>query len=74
MLTQKDFKAVAEVIDNMKIPEENFEAVSNEYEFGLLHGMALTRDEIGERLADYFATQNPRFDHSRFIKACGLIE
>ena len=25
-------------------------------------------------LADYFATQNPRFDRSRFMRACGLTE
>lgn len=74
MLTKKDFKAVAKIFDSMKIPEENFEAISSEYEFGLLHGMALARDEIGNRLADYFATQNPRFDRERFMQACGLTE
>jgi hypothetical protein len=28
--------------------------------------------DIALRLADYFATQNPRFDYERFMKACGL--
>lgn len=27
---------------------------------------------IAGRLADYFASQNPRFDKARFLRACGF--
>lgn len=27
---------------------------------------------IGLRLADYFASENPRFDRERFLTACGF--
>lgn len=53
MLTQKDFKAVAEIIANAG------------YKW-------LYRKRISNDLADYFATQNPRFDRERFFAACGL--
>jgi len=57
MLTKKDFKAVAIII------ERSFSGdTSTEYELPVLV----------EHLADYFATQNPRFDRERFMKACGL--
>lgn len=29
-------------------------------------------DRISEKLADYFAQDNPRFDRDRFLAACGL--
>ena len=27
---------------------------------------------IAENLADYFATDNPKFDRARFLQACGI--
>lgn len=63
MLTRKDFKAVAEIIAQRK------------------PSFTTSREDIGKMtacrylaidLADYFAAQNPRFDRSRFMQACGL--
>jgi hypothetical protein len=58
MVTPKDFKAVAEMI-------------AEEYR---VYGYPEPRKRFANNLADYFATQNPHFDRSRFMKACGLTE
>lgn len=29
---------------------------------------------IARKMADYFATCNPAFDHARFLVACGVAE
>ena len=31
-------------------------------------------EKIAKAFADYFATQNPRFDRERFMQACELIK
>lgn len=66
MLTGKDFEAVAEIIDKQTdIPSQCYE---DEYD----RGWDEATRRLGERLADYFAGQNPKFDRERFLKACGL--
>ena len=62
MLTKKDFKAVAEIIK--KAQGDGWPG----YDRGYIDGVMRTAID----LADYFATQNPRFDRKRFMKACGL--
>ena len=62
MLTKKDFKAVAEIIEKRKKLNRGTRLTSN----------FLYADDLAGDLADYFATQNPRFDRERFMKACGL--
>jgi hypothetical protein len=63
---EKDFKAVAEIIwnylplDNITAPEVPAWAILKENKV------------VVEKLADYFATQNPRFNRERFMKACRL--
>ena len=64
MLTQKDFKAVAEIIEKRKKLNRGTRRTPN----------FLYADNLAGDLADYFATQNPRFDRERFMKACGLTE
>lgn len=32
------------------------------------------QDTVARRLADYFATDNGRFDRRRFLRACGVEE
>jgi len=68
MLTQKDFKAVADVIANNHTHLDDCDA---DYYQG---GRYDSANSIAGQLADYFATQNPRFDRSRFMQACGLTE
>ena len=63
MLTQEDFKAVAEIIEE----QVDFAKVFSGQSFALRSYRV-----IAENLADYFATQNPRFDRERFMKVCGL--
>lgn len=64
MLTKKDFKAVAKIIKG--IVGNGF--IGEDFDMGWHDSIVLTT----KRLADYFATQNPQFDRSRFMKACGL--
>ncbi len=64
MLTKKDFKAVAEIIANYIDPAC---VCSEELCFDCQQTERIALD-----LARYFATQNPRFDRERFMKACGL--
>ena len=33
---------------------------------------AAVRGSIARRFADFFASQAPRFDRERFLRACGL--
>lgn len=65
MLTKKDFKAVAEII-----------AINHNPHLGIggmwRDGRDSAAESIAEEMADYFATQNPRFDQGKFLKACGL--
>ena len=66
MLTKKDFKTVAEIIWNY-LPMGNITAPEVSAKAILLENKVVV-----EKLADYFATQNPRFDRERFLAACGL--
>jgi len=65
MITKKDFKTVAGIIRD-SLPQDK--TSQNDYLCGKRDALWWVADD----LADYFTTQNPRFDRSRFIKACGL--
>lgn len=60
MVTKKDFKAIAKII---KL--SSFDLVKR---YSIYH--AGFQNDVVDNLADYFKTQNPRFDYDRFIKAC----
>lgn len=62
MLTKKDFKAVAEIINKHTIEHVSYP------------GDEIVKHGFTNELADYFATQNPRFDRERFMQTCGLTE
>ena len=73
MLTKKDFKAVAEIINAAREDDfigENFKSSCEDFDLGWDRACR----GIVPRLADYFTTDNPRFDRSRFMRACGLTE
>ena len=57
------FKVVAKIIKNNR-PQ----SLQNEY----CHGKKDALDYITIELVDYFEQENPRFDRTRFMKACGL--
>lgn len=59
MVTKKDFEAIAEIIKN-KTSHVNPQLL-------FIPTIGLVR-----KLADYFTTQNPRFDRQKFLNACGL--
>ncbi len=58
MVTQKDYVAIAEILR----------------EEWRVYGYPAPHKRLTKQFADYFTTQNPRFDRSRFMKACGLTE
>jgi len=68
MLTKKDFMMIATTIASH---HDTIEACDGDFYEGGRYDAA---NNIAWKLADYFATQNPRFDRSRFMKACGLTE
>ena len=59
MLSIKDYKAIAEIVKKNTV----------------MTGVVMVRvkrvDMVCD-LADYFAADNPLFDRSRFLEACGL--
>lgn len=63
MLYKKDFKAIAEII------KDNTDEICDDNHS---HFMILPRNRVAFELADYLATQNPRFDRQKFLNACGL--
>ena len=65
MLTKKDFKAIAEIIVEQTICPWEDDPFIIKTAKDVAHVYA-------KAFADYFATQNPRFDRERFMKACGL--
>jgi hypothetical protein len=54
MLTKKDFRAIAEIIKEQYNPA-----------YDMFAGK-----EFINKLTDYFAMQNLRFDREKFLKAC----
>ncbi len=59
-MTEKHYKAIAEIID---------------YQITMCMGRYAREkgiEIVAKELADYFVTENPRFDCDKFLKACGL--
>ena len=63
MVTRKDYKAIAKIIENL-CDWKTTHNHPDSYYYGI-------RD-VTEKLADYFATDNPRFSRQKFLNACGL--
>ncbi len=61
MCSRKDYKAIAAEF------KEAYAVAESDSVRTALEGMA-------ERVAGYFALNNPRFDWPRFIEACGVTE
>lgn len=56
-MTKKHFEAIAAILSE----------VHDDYR----HDGAV--DAMASRMADYFKSQNPRFDRDQFLAACGVI-
>ena len=65
MLTKKDFKVIAEIVEDNTTEIDGDCLVYNHYQ-------VIARNALVEELADYFATQNSRFDRQKYLNACGL--
>lgn len=73
-MTKKHFEAIAAII---KARHEVYEdALNNLLAAGFDEGYYSGGDDevstMANRLADYFASENPRFDRDHFLAACGV--
>lgn len=65
MLTKKHYKTIADIIKSQhQKTYPNMPIADNAFN--------IAKSSISQELADYFATQNPRFDRQKFLDACGL--
>ena len=62
MLTRKVFEQVASSVKK-SVDKADATLDTNLYQFAV---------DMASELADYFASDNPRFDRQRFFDACGL--
>lgn len=62
-MTRKDYVAIARILASIRMPE-------SEHQFTRGHEGA--RETIALDFAEHCATDNPRFDRARFLKACGI--
>lgn len=61
-MTKKHYEAIADVLRNCVEAEKN-----------MCNGVCTDKlAYIAEHLAEYFASDNPRFNRERFLKACGV--
>ena len=68
MFTRQHYKAIAAIIKGVaQMHEPVIEA-----EQPIKYGVTVTKRSISEKLADYFAKDNERFDREKFLEACGL--
>ena len=65
-MSKKHYVAIAEIIRQERETVESDDKI--------LCGMENTSRALAWNLANYFASENPRFDTVRFLKACGIEE
>lgn len=61
MMTRRDYEALARIICAMR----------EDYDAPALEAVWLS---MASKIVAHFAHDNPRFDRSRFLKACGFLE
>jgi hypothetical protein len=59
MLTRKDYKTIARIIQTHHAPQDTFPVKTAVW-------------QIAQDLADYMIGDNPRFDYQKFMQACNL--
>lgn len=57
-MTKKHYEAIARIFRGIELDTDGF--IETHYE------------NIVSRLADYFESENPRFDRDKFLSACGV--
>ena len=66
MSTKKDYKAIAEIIKNGSL--QNIKPTDGSAL--VIFAIQKAGSDIAQDLADYFATQNLRFNRQKFLIAC----
>ena len=64
MMTKKHYEAIAAAFNAARYDVKRKEYAQDDLQDGISYA--------AEHLADYLATENPRFDRERFLVACGL--
>jgi hypothetical protein len=59
MLTRKDYKVIAKILEKHHSPQDTFQVKTVVW-------------QIAQDLADYMIGDNPNFDFQKFMKACNL--
>lgn len=68
-MTKKDYELIADAIIGEAFTSYN----PSDEDFDLVDGMDYdTVEQLAGAIADALKRDNPRFDRSRFLKACGL--
>ena len=63
-MTKKHYEAIAAIIASTRNNATLYPSNG--------HARGETLEVTASRLADYFTTDNPRFDRARFLQACGV--
>lgn len=64
-MTKKHFTAIAKIIKDNSTTIEKADGT-------IMH--VLPYSDTINALSDYFESENPQFDHDRFMEACGIID
>ena len=64
MMTRKHFKAIAAILAGKTVHD----SIRTDYDVGY----ACASQDIAKELSDLFEADNPRFDRTRFLAACGM--
>lgn len=66
MFTRQHYKVIAEIV------KEAVGLDGTETDAWIVEHARQCGHQFTDRLADYFAKDNPRFDRAKFLAACGL--
>lgn len=73
-MTRKDYILIAETIRELlaDIDRDGSGAILSDHSSHVLAGERISIHTLAMRLADQLRQDNPRFDRTRFMAACGL--
>lgn len=61
-MTKKHFEALARIL------KDNQVEIHSDFDRGYIAGV----EGVAHEMADYFASENPRFNRKQFLTACGI--
>ena len=68
-MTKKHYEAIARILaDVLEHEQDDFDPQAHGVNFTTYYYI----QDVARQLAEYFASDNPRFDRARFLSACGV--